>query len=86
MLENRDRWLFEFADQVRRRANIENVIKRKLFAVKFFKIFVKIAVERGGLMRIFSVTKTSNQRQRERKRRIGRLLCIQETADGPIVC
>src|SRR5205823_12043712 len=63
MLKYCDRWLFEFADQVRCRANIKDVIKRKLFAVKFFKIFVKSAVERGALMRIFSITKTINQRQ-----------------------
>ena len=65
MLKNRDGWFLELTDQTRRRADVENVIKRKLFPVKLFKMFIKIAVESGGLMRIFPVAQARHQRQGE---------------------
>ena len=65
MLQYRDRGLFEFGYQIRRRTNVENVVKRKFLAVEFFEALVKIAVERGGLMWIFPVTQPHHQRKRK---------------------
>src|SRR6476659_9109542 len=58
MLQNRDRRLFEFADQIRGGAYIQNVVKREFLPMKFFETFVEIAVERAGLVRIFPVTQS----------------------------
>src|SRR5436190_9702222 len=65
MLQYRDGRLFEFGDQICRRADVENVIKGKFLAVEFFEVIVEIAVERRGLMRIFSVTQSHHQRKRK---------------------
>ena len=61
MFQNRDGRLVEFADQIRRCADVENVVKGKFLAVQFFKMLVEIAVERSGLMRIFAVTQTASR-------------------------
>ena len=53
------------AIKIRRSADVENVVKGKFLAVKFFEVLVEIAVERGGLMRIFSVTQPRYQRKRK---------------------
>ena len=63
MFKNCDGRLFEFGDQLRRRADVENVVKGEFLPVKLFKILVEIAVERGGLMRIFSVAQSHCQRK-----------------------
>ena len=52
-------------DQIRRRADVENVVKGKFLAMKFFEMLVEIAVERGGLMWIFAVTQPRHQRKRK---------------------
>ena len=44
MLQDRDGRLFKFGNQIRRGANVENVVKRKLLALKFLEAFVEIAV------------------------------------------
>src|SRR6202035_5095633 len=56
MLEDCDGRFFEFGDQIRRRADVENVVEGEFFPVKFFEVFVEITVERAALVRIFSVT------------------------------
>ena len=65
MFENRDGRLFKLADQTRRGADVENVIEGKFFAMKFLKISIKIAIERSGLVRIFSVTQPRYERNRK---------------------
>src|SRR5947199_363823 len=55
----------EFADQIRRGADIENVVKGKFLAVKFFEMFIEIAVECRVLMRIFSITQPHHQWKRK---------------------
>ena len=65
MLQDRDGWLFEFANQVCGRANVQNVVKREFLPMKFFEIFVEIAVERAGLVRIFPVTQSHRQWKRQ---------------------
>src|SRR5207244_13537613 len=63
MFENRDGRLLEFADQIRRSADVENVVKGKLLAVKFFEMCIEIAVKRRALMRIFPITQPHHQRK-----------------------
>src|SRR5207244_12160168 len=65
MFENRDGRLLEFADQIRRGADIQNVVKGKFLAVKFFEMSIEVAIKRGGLMRIFSITQPRHQRKRK---------------------
>ena len=74
VLQNGYRRLREFGDQVCSRADVENVVKRQLFAMQFFEMPIEIAVERSGLVRILAVTQTRDQRQRDRKRRVRLLL------------
>jgi hypothetical protein len=62
MFQNRNRRFLEVADQTGGRADVENVIKRQVFAVQFFKVPIKIPVECGFLMRIFAVTQMRHQR------------------------
>ena len=75
--------LRKFGDQIRGRADVENVVKGEFLAVKLFEMPFEIAVKRGGLMRIFAVTQTRHQRQRERKRSVGGLLLVQESCRSP---
>src|SRR5215469_13132478 len=85
MLQNRDGRLFKLGNQIRRRANVENVVKRKLLALKFFEVFIEIAIKSSLLVRIFAVTQTDHQWQRKRKGGVGLLLLIQESGNHPIV-
>ena len=61
MFKDCDSRLLKFGDQIRRRADVENVVKGKFLAMEFFEIFVEIAIQRSGLMRIFSVTQSHRQ-------------------------
>ena len=63
MFQDRDGRLAEFRDETGRGADIENVVKRKLLAVELLEMLVEIAVERGGLMRIFAVTQPRRERE-----------------------
>ncbi len=65
MLQDRDGRLFKFGDQIRRGANVENVVKRKLLSLKFLEVFVEIAVKRSVLVGIFAVTQPHRQWQRK---------------------
>ena len=44
MLQNRYGWFGEFRHQVRGRVNIQNIVKREIFAVKFFEVLIEITV------------------------------------------
>ena len=85
MLQNRDGWFVELGDQICGGADVENVVKGKFFAVKFLETAIEVAVERGGLMRVFAVTQPRRERQRKGERRVGRLFAVQKTPDGAIV-
>ena len=65
MLQDRDGRLFKFGDQIRRGANVEKVIKRKLLTLKFFETFVEIAIECSVLMGIFAVAQSHGQWKRK---------------------
>ena len=65
MFENRDRRLGEFRDQSRCGADIENVIKGKLFPVKLLEILIEVAVERRRLVRVFAVAQSCHERERQ---------------------
>src|SRR5207248_493131 len=69
VLQNRNRRLREFGNETRRRANIQNVVKRKFLPVELLEVLVEIPVKRGRLMRIFAVTKSRRQRQGKGKGR-----------------
>src|SRR2546423_12675542 len=64
VFENRDRRLGEFRDQSRCGADIENVVKGKLFAMKLLEMLIEIAVERRGLVRVFAVAQSCHERER----------------------
>ena len=61
MLENRDSRLVKLGNQVRRGADIQNVVKRKFLSVKFLEVLIEIAVKRAGLVWIFSVPQPHRQ-------------------------
>ena len=65
VLQDRDGRFRKFRDQISGRADVENVVKREFLAMQFLEMLVEIAIERGGLMRIFAVTQAGNQRKRE---------------------
>src|SRR4051812_47750651 len=67
VFQNRNGWLAKLRDQICRGTDVENVIKRKFLAVNFLETFFKASVERGGLMRIFAVTQTHSEWERDRK-------------------
>ena len=56
VFQNRDGRFGELGDQVRRGADVENVVKGKVLAVELLEMLVEVAVERRGLMRVFAVT------------------------------
>ena len=85
MLKDGDSRLFELSDQIRRCADVENVVEGKFLAVEFFETFVEVAVEHGGLMRIFAVAQSHRQWKRKRKRCVGCLLLVQEIGNRSIV-
>ena len=85
MFQDRNRRLFEFGNQIRGRANVENVIEGEFLAMKLFEIFVKITVKSGALVWVFSVSQAHRQRKRKRKRGVSCLLFVQETADRAII-
>ena len=65
MLQDRDGRLFKFGNQIRRRADVENVVEGERLPLKFFEIFLKVAVESSVLVWIFAVAQS--QRQGKRK-------------------
>ena len=85
VFQNRDGRLGEFGDEISRRADVQNVVKRKFLPVQFLEVPFEIAVERGGLMRVLPVTQARHERERKRKRRFGRLLLVQESSNRAIV-
>src|SRR5205807_8479861 len=71
VFQNRDRRFLKLGDQISRRADVENVVKRKFLAVEFFEMSIEVAIERGGLMRVFPVAQTHGKRQRSEKGAVG---------------
>ena len=67
VFQNRDRRFLKLGDQISRRADVENVVKRKFLAVEFFEMSIEVAVKRRGLMRVFPVAQTHGKRQRKRE-------------------
>src|SRR4029079_5200048 len=65
VFENRDGWVRKFCYQICRRTNVENVVKGEIFPVQFLEVLVKIAIKRGGLLRILPITQARNQRERK---------------------
>ena len=63
MLQNRDGRFVELGDQICGGADVENVVKGKFLAVKFLETVIEVAVERGGLMRVFAVAQTHRKGQ-----------------------
>ena len=63
MLQDRNGRLGKFGDQIRRRADVQNVVKREFLAVQFLEVPVEIAVERRGLMRVLPVTQPRDERE-----------------------
>jgi hypothetical protein len=56
MLQDADRGLLEFSDQVGRRGDIEDVVIRKFLTLELRKMVVERAVKRGFLVRVFTVS------------------------------
>src|SRR5207237_2452997 len=75
----------KFCDQVHGRANNQNVVKGKRFAVQLFEITIKIAVERSMLVRIFAITQFGDEGQRKGKRGFGNLLAVEVITDCAVV-
>jgi hypothetical protein len=65
MLQDCNRRFLKVANQTSRRADVENVVKRQVLAVQFFKVPIKITVERCFLMGIFAVTQVRHQWHRQ---------------------
>ena len=65
VLEDGDGRLGEFLDQLGGGGDIEDVVVGKFLAVELFEMLVEVAVERGGLVRIFAVAEPRDERQAE---------------------
>jgi hypothetical protein len=63
-----------------RRGDVQEVVKRKFFAVKFFELVGKSPVKRRALGADFRRSATADERQGKRKRGVGFLFLIQKIA------
>jgi len=85
VLEDRNRRLGKFRDQVRGGADIEDVVIRELLAVELFKIRVEVPVELGLLVRVFAVAQAHLERVVDPEARARLLLAVQEVGNRGIV-
>jgi len=67
---------------VSRRADVENVVKRKFLAVEFFENVDRSRRERGGSMRVFPRSADDGKRNESENDGIGGLFLIEKIPDG----